>query len=381
MASGRPTPPPPSRPRRSEPWRHERMVQRVPAHLGEVPGDALPPWIVIAGLVLLVVIIGIVAFILLGGPTRLGWGGAPATATPTRTPRAVTPIVTTIIATPIPSPTTGPTPVTLKYRVKAGDSLLEIAARYKTTVQAIKAANNLKDDTIRVGEELIIPLPTPTLPPGANPSPPSGTPTSLSDQSPPPSASAGAAGVIRHIVQRGDTLVGIAASYGSSVTAIRSANQLESDFLSIGQVLLVPVGAWSPTPSFVSPAPAMPTSTAPFAYSAPNLLWPPDGHIFRGSKDLPTLSWEAASALQPNEFFVLRMDYVWNGEKKSIVRQIKQGTNLKLDAADYPGPSSSGTIFSWYVLIVNQASARTRAASAPISAVSPPSATRTFVWY
>lgn len=381
MASGRPTPPPPSRPGRSEPWRHERMVQRVPAHLGEMPGDTLPPWIVLAGLVLLVVVIGIVVFILLGGPARLGWGSTSVTATPTRTPRAVTPIVTTIIATPIPSPTTGPTPVTLKYRVKAGDSLIEIAARYKTTVQAIKAANNLKDDTIRVGEELIIPLPTPTPLPGANPSPPAGTPTPISEQSPPTAASAGASGVIRHIVQRGDTLVGIAASYGSNVTAIRQANQLESDFLSIGQVLLVPVGAWSPTPSAVSPAQVLATPTTPFTYSAPGLLWPPDGQTFRGNKELPTLSWESPSALQPNESFVVRMDYVWNGEKKSIVRQIKQGTNLKLEATDYPGANAGGTIFTWYVLIVQQPAPSARGASAPISAVSPPSATRTFIWY
>jgi LysM repeat protein len=357
------------------------MVQRVPAHLGEITNDALPPWIVIAGIVLLIVVIGIVAFVLLGGPARLGWGSAPAISTPTRTPRAVTPIVTTIIATPIPSPTLGPTPVTVKYRVKAGDSLIEIAARYKTTVQAIKAANNLKDDTIRVGEELIIPLPTPTPPPGANPSPSSGTPTPLSNQSPPPSAAAGATGVIRHTVQRGDTLIGVAASYGSSVDAIRIANQLESDFLSIGQVLLVPVGAWSPTPTPVPSAIAAATPSAAFTYGAPNLLWPPDGYAFRGNKDLPTLRWESPGVLRPNEFYVLHIDYAWNGEKKSIVRQIKQGTSIKLEASDYPGASASGTSFSWYVLVVIQTSAGTRTSTATLSASSPPSATRTFVWY
>lgn len=356
------------------------MVQRVPAHLGEVTNDALPPWVILAGIGLLVVIIGIVAFVLLGGPARMGWGGAPPTATFTRTPRAVTPIVTTIIATPIPSPTLGPTPVTVKYRVKAGDSLIEIAARYKTTVQAIKAANNLKDDTIRIGEELIIPLPTPTPLPGANPSPPAGTPTPLGNQSPPTSATAGAPGVIRHIVQRGDTLVGIAANYGSSADVIRVANQLESDFLSIGQVLLVPIGAWSPTPVPVTSAPVTALPTALFAYGAPNLLWPPDGYAFRGNKDLPILRWESPGALRPNEFYVLHLDYVWNGVNKSIVRQIRQGTSVRLDAADYPGASANGTTFSWYILVVSQATTGARTPAAPISAVSPPSATRTFIW-
>ncbi len=375
MASGRPTPPPPPRPKHTEPWRHERLVQRVPAHLGETMGDALPPWLVLTGLALLVVIIGIVAFILFGGPQRLGWGGTSVTATRTSTPRAVTPIVTTIIATSVPSPTSGPTPVTIKYRVKAGDTLLDIAARYKTSVQAIRNANNLKDDIIRVGDELIIPLPTPTPPP--TPSPVPGTPTPLSFQSPPTSANAaGAAGVIRHQVKRGDTLIGIAATYGSTVEAIRLANQLESDLLSVGQWLIVPVGAWSPTPSPTPLVNASATATLTFSHAAPHLLWPPDGHTFRGNQDIPLLTWEAPGTLKPNEFYVVHIDYVWQGEARAIIRQVKQGTGLKLASTDYPGANPQGTKFSWYVLIVSQPSA-----NAPMSAASPPSATRVFVWH
>jgi LysM repeat protein len=362
------------------------MVQRVPAHLGETTNDSLPPWVVIGGIVVLAIVLGIVAFILLGGPARLGFGGAAVTATPTRTPRAVTPIVTVILATPSsPTQTLGPTPVTTKYRVKPGDSLIEIAARYKVSVQAIKNANNLKDDTIRVGDELIIPLSTPTPPPGANPSPaPVGTPTPLSFQSPPTSAtSAGSAGVIRHVVQRGDTLITIAASYGSSVDAIRIANQLDSDFLSIGQVLLVPVGAWSPTPS---PAPVVNTSVIPtalFSYAAPNLMGPPNNQTFHGSRDVPTLEWLSVGTLKPNEFYALHIDYTWNGENKSIVRQIKQGTSIKLEATDYPGANTNGTPFVWYVMIVSQTitGAHVPSPATQTFAASPPSVTRTFVWY
>lgn len=373
MASGRSTPPP--RPKHTEPWRHERLVQRVPAHLGETMGDTVPPWMIVVGLAMLVVVIGIVAFILFGGPQRLGWGGTVVTATRTSTPRAITPIVTTIIATPIPSPTVGPTPVTIKYRVKPGDTLLDIALRHKTTVQAIKSANNLKDDIIRVGDELIIPLPTPTPPPTSTLPP--GTPTPLSLQSPPTSAdAAGAAGVIRHQVKRGDTLIGIAAMYGSSAEAIRMANQLESDLLSIGQWLLVPVGAWTPTPSPTPLSNTTATPTSPFAHTAPNLLWPPNGHTFRGSQDLPLLSWESPSALKANEFYIVHIDYVWQGEKKTIVRQVKQGTSIKLTASDYPGANPQGTSFAWYVLIVSQP-----ALNAPVAASSPPSVTRVFVWY
>ena len=48
-------------------------------------------------------------------------------------------------------------PKNVKYRVKAGENLLKIAKAHGTTVDAIKAANNLKGDNIRVGQSLNIP--------------------------------------------------------------------------------------------------------------------------------------------------------------------------------------------------------------------------------
>jgi len=43
------------------------------------------------------------------------------------------------------------------YRVKSGDSLDRIAKENNTTVQAIRDANQLKNDTIRIGQELKLP--------------------------------------------------------------------------------------------------------------------------------------------------------------------------------------------------------------------------------
>lgn len=42
------------------------------------------------------------------------------------------------------------------YTVKSGDSLIRIAKRYGTTPKAIKAANGLKTDVIRIGQKLKI---------------------------------------------------------------------------------------------------------------------------------------------------------------------------------------------------------------------------------
>jgi LysM repeat protein len=46
------------------------------------------------------------------------------------------------------------------YVVKSGDMLSKIASRHHTTVRAIRAANNLKTDSIKVGQKLKIPKPT-----------------------------------------------------------------------------------------------------------------------------------------------------------------------------------------------------------------------------
>ena len=44
------------------------------------------------------------------------------------------------------------------YTVKSGDTLIRIASYHKTTVRAIRTANNLKTDSIKVGQKLKIPV-------------------------------------------------------------------------------------------------------------------------------------------------------------------------------------------------------------------------------
>jgi membrane-bound lytic murein transglycosylase D len=45
----------------------------------------------------------------------------------------------------------------MRYRVRPGDTLTSIAAKYHVSIQAIMVANRLRRDTIYDGEELIIP--------------------------------------------------------------------------------------------------------------------------------------------------------------------------------------------------------------------------------
>ena len=83
------------------------------------------------------------------------------TVTPTPTPTATkTPTPTpSVTKTPTPTPTKTPTPTPTSkiYVVVSGDTLSKIATKFKVTVAAIKAANKLTSDAIKIGQKLVIP--------------------------------------------------------------------------------------------------------------------------------------------------------------------------------------------------------------------------------
>ena len=95
------------------------------------------------------------------------------------------------------------------YTVKAGDSLYSIARKYGITVDALKSANGKSSNLLSIGEVLVIPT----------------------------SSSSGSK---TYVVKSGDSLWKIATSYGTSVNAIKQANGLSNDVLSICQVLIIP---------------------------------------------------------------------------------------------------------------------------------------------
>jgi LysM repeat protein len=136
-------------------------------------------------------------------------------------------------ATPVPTTTTGEGTI---YTVRPGDTLYSIAVRFNTTVDAIKAANNLISDIITVGQELKIPGTTTS---------PTSTPTTT-----PPSGE----GTI-YVVRWGDTLYSIAIRFGTTVDAIKAANGLTSDLLTVGQELIIPGATTTPTATPTAPTP------------------------------------------------------------------------------------------------------------------------------
>ena len=96
------------------------------------------------------------------------------------------------------------------YTVKKGDSLWKIANKYNTTVEKLKSANNLKTNTLSVGQKLVIP--------SISVSP------EVSDT---------------YIVQKGDSLWSIANKFNITVSELKNLNNLTNNLLSIGQVLKI----------------------------------------------------------------------------------------------------------------------------------------------
>ncbi len=101
--------------------------------------------------------LGVAALALFFLPALLGFGGGSTGASPT-------PSMTAAVATASPSPTPIPEPTAQTYTIKAGDNLSKIAKKFNLTVDELLAANKdtIKNpDKIKVGQEIVIPVPTP----------------------------------------------------------------------------------------------------------------------------------------------------------------------------------------------------------------------------
>lgn len=97
---------------------------------------------------------------------------------------------------------------TITYTVKKGDSLYSIASRYNTSVTAIMNLNNLTSTALSIGQQLEIPSSSNT-----------GTQT--------------------YTVKSGDSLYAIARRFNTTVDSIKSKNNLKSNLLQVGQVLII----------------------------------------------------------------------------------------------------------------------------------------------
>ncbi len=101
-----------------------------------------------------------------------------------------------------------------KYIVVSGDTLYSIARKFNTTVNTLKKLNNLTSDTLSIGQVLIVSE--------------DDSNTTTPDTS-----------YNTYTVVSGDTLYSIARKFNTTVSNLKTLNNLTSDTLSIGQVLIV----------------------------------------------------------------------------------------------------------------------------------------------
>lgn len=92
------------------------------------------------------------------------------------------------------------------YKVVKGDTLYSIARKFNTTVDELKALNNLTSNTISIGQILKIPSSSTTT----------------------------------YTVVKGDTLYSIAKKFNTTVDKLKVLNNLGTNTISIGQVLKIP---------------------------------------------------------------------------------------------------------------------------------------------
>ena len=106
--------------------------------------------------------------------------------------------------------------------VKKGETLNAVARKYNVSVSNLKKWNNLRKDTLVVGQKLTIYS--------------SGGPMASSDSN---SKAAGSSAPKYYTVKAGDTLASIAKKYNTSVSKLKKWNNLKSDKIQVKQKLRV----------------------------------------------------------------------------------------------------------------------------------------------
>lgn len=95
------------------------------------------------------------------------------------------------------------------YTVKSGDTLYQISKKYNLTVDELKKLNNLTSNTLSIGQKLYVKK----------------IPSEKETE---------------YTVVKGDSLYKIANKFNTTVNALKEKNNLTSNTLSIGQKLLIP---------------------------------------------------------------------------------------------------------------------------------------------
>lgn len=281
----------------------------------------------------------------------------------TNTP-APTPVIATVTPPP-PTPTQTYTPAPCTHIVQPGDDLISIiyncGHRSLDVEPLVLQLNKLSSpELIQLGQEIIVPWPTPTPDPNA-----AAQVASAPDVQPqvsvagvlpalqnpaisfltPPGADAPAMdfatqtpfiteeptllpGIGYHIVQPNESMVAIAIQYHTNAETLSQLNPeipfSQCDFgldsggerctvlLVVGQQLRVPVPTPTPTLSPTLSGSETPTPSATPTFNAPSLV-SPTNRVFFLRNDLITLRWVGTGVLGEEEAYLVQVEDVTSG--------------------------------------------------------------------
>lgn len=202
------------------------------------------------------------------------------------------PVVEPPVVLPPAKPIEKAPAATKTYTIKAGDSLSLIAKRFNVSTRDLMKANKITDaNKIRVGQKL-------TLPGYVNlnaPAPVAKKKATAATKKPAGASKAAApAAAGEYVVKSGDSLAKIAHKHGTTVAALKQANNLSSDNLKIGQKLVLGGGA-AAKPA----APAVEQGAAPVAPEGAPAVEPGAG---QGAAPLPEpKANEVLHVVEPNQ--------------------------------------------------------------------------------
>jgi membrane-bound lytic murein transglycosylase D len=152
-----------------------------------------------------------------------------------------------------------------RYRIRRGDNLIGIARRFRLSVPAIKSINALRSSRIVAGRYLLIPIPVDRRYPSGATVASTETATPSAPPPKPPDTKA-----IRYRVKSGDTMWGLAETFGVSVEQIRRWNDIShARHLRAGKIItLYTDDTPASRPAVVAPPPS-PPSPSPRSAAVP----------------------------------------------------------------------------------------------------------------
>ena len=350
------------------------------------------------------ILLGIGIAVIAIAPSLVGSPASQMTAAPIASPtRAALPTVTwsaptathTLKPTLTLTATDTYTPAPCIQRVTSGDTLIHIIIRcghsHRGIIPTVMALNGIADETrIQIGQEIVVPLPSPTIDPNAQPT---DTPESAAavledgltllafDPFAPTATATLLPGLMWHVVQPDENMILIAVQYDANAKVLSDLNP-EIDFarcdfgmtyggpdcivqLYQGQRMRVPAPTPTATAAATSSRSGTPTPLPSATFNLPYAINPPNQAFF-GRLEQITLRWVATGSLAASEVY------------RVAVSNIESGDTFTADTRDlffilppaWQAPDSQRHHYIWQVSIFD-----TKTDSALFS-----TAARTFVW-